>query len=277
MTDLYKILGIHPQASAEEIKQAYRKLARALHPDRNPDPEAQERFKQVNQAYETLGDADRRREYDHMQHAQSQGGGFRFNFKSHVDGFQDIFDQMFGQMGPFQTRPAKNPDLVYQLNITLEDAFTGKQIQITVTDVNGSPQQIQVNIPAGVEDGMRIRYAGNGNRVQPHLPPGDLVIIIHVEPHVVWKRQGPHLHQEAQVGFWQALVGDHITLTTIDGGQVQVKVPELSVNQTVLKVAQKGMKIRNNNTRGDLYVHVKVIMPASLTPEQRAQIESWIK
>jgi curved DNA-binding protein len=276
MSDLYKILGVNSKASAEEIKQAYRKLARELHPDRNPDPQAQERFKQVNDAHETLSDPQKRAEYDHMQAHGGQGGGFRFHQAS--GGFQDIFEQMFGNMGgfgPFQNRPMRNPDSVFQLNISLLDAFTGKQIQITLPDQ--SPSQIQVNIPVGAEDGMRIRYAGNGNRVQPNLPPGDLVIIIHVEPHPVWQRQGPHLHQEVQVPLWQALVGHQLQVDTIDGGKVNVKLPELSVNQTVLKVAQKGMKIKNSVQRGDLHLHVKVIMPEHLTPEQRDRITSWVQ
>jgi curved DNA-binding protein len=276
MADLYKILGVDAQADPDQIKKAYRKLARELHPDLNPDPQAQERFKQVNLAYETLIDPQKRAEYDHMQQfGGAQTGGFRFH--QSPGGFQDIFEQMFGNMGfsPFQQRPVRNPDNVYQLNISLEDAYRGKQVQINLADQ--SPSQIQVNIPPGVEDGTRIRYAGNGNRVQPNLPPGDLIIIIHVEPHAVWQRQGPHLHQEVQVPLWQALVGDTLQLNTIDGGQVSVKLPELSVNQTVLKVAQKGMKIRNNTQRGDLYVHVKVLMPDQLSPEQREQIATWAK
>ncbi len=275
MADLYKILGVDAQADSDQIKKAYRRLARELHPDLNPDPAAQERFKQVNQAYETLSDPQRRAEYDQMQQMGGRTGGFRFNQSS--GGFQDIFEQMFGNMGfhPFQQRPVRNPDNVYQLNITLEDAFRGKQVQINLGDQNQTPSQIQVNIPPGVEDGTRIRYAGNGNRVQPNLPPGDLVIIIHVEPHAIWQRQGPHLHQEVQVPLWKALVGDTLNLTTIDGGQVNVKLPQLSVNQTVLKVTQKGMKIRNNVARGDLYVHVKVVMPDQLTEEQLTHLAAW--
>lgn len=274
MADLYKTLGVDAQADPDQIKKAYRKLARELHPDVNPDPQAQERFKQINQAYETLSDPQKRSEYDHMQQH-----GHRTQFHQNSGGFQDIFEQMFSNMGfsPFAQRPTKNPDNVFQLNISLEDAFTGKQMQINLTDPNQKPHHIQVNIPAGVEDGTRIRYAGNGNRVQPNLPPGDLVIIIHVEPHGTWQRQGPHLHQEVEVSLWKAIVGDTLQLNTIDGGQVNVKMPELSVNKTVLKVSQKGMKIRNNVNRGDLYVHVKVIMPDDLTEEQRKQIEVWSK
>jgi DnaJ-class molecular chaperone len=273
MADPYKILGVDTQADPDQIKKAYRKLARELHPDVNADPQAQERFKQVNQAYETLSDPQKRAEYDHMQSHGHMGG----RFHQHTGGFQDIFEQMFGNMGfsPFQQKPTKNPDNVFQLNISLEDAYTGKVMQINLTDQNQTPQQIQVTIPAGVEDGMRIRYAGNGNRVQPNLPPGDLVIIIHVEPHSVWQRQGPHLHQEVQVPLWKALVGDTLNLKTIDGGQVNVKLPQLSVNQTVLKVTQKGMKVRNNVSRGDLYVHVKVIMPSQLTEEQLTHLSAW--
>jgi len=276
MEDLYKILGVDNQADADQIKKAYRKLARELHPDVNKDPHAQEKFKQINQAYETLSDPQKRSEYDYSQTHAKMGGRAHFN-QHHTGGFQDIFEQMFGNMGfsPFQQRSARNPDSVFQLNITLEEAFKGKQVQINLGDQNQKPSQIQVTIPPGVEDGTRFRYAGNGNRVQPNLPPGDLVIIIHVEPHTIWQRQGAHLHQEIQVPLWQAIVGDTLNITTIDGSQVNVKLPELSVNQTVLKVSQKGMKIRNSQNRGDLYLHVKIIMPNQLTEAQRAHISAW--
>lgn len=274
MTDLYKILGVSPQASPEEIKQAYRKLARLLHPDVNKDPESQEKFKQVNQAYETLSDANKRAEYDQIQHMQQAGMNFNGGRNA---AFQDIFDQMFGSMGfgPFQTKPSRNPDSVFQLNISLEDAYNGKQIQLNLQDREQKSFQIQVNIPEGVEHGTRLRYAGNGNRTHPNLPPGDLVIIISIDAHPVYQRQGPHLHQQIEVPLWKALTGDSIQLTTIDGAQVQVKIPELSVNQTVLKVSQKGMKIKNSTNRGDLYVHVKIQMPQSLTEDQKSKISEW--
>lgn len=272
MTDLYKILGVNTQADAEEIKRAYRKLARELHPDVNKDPQAQERFKQVNEAYETLSDPQKRSEYDHVR----THGGPSSRSQFHAGGFSDIFEQMFSGFGGFNTRPMRNPDNVFQLNITLEEAYTGKQVQVNINDANAQPQQLQVTIPPGVEDGTRIRYAGNGNRTQPNLPPGDLVIIIHVQPHSVWQRQGPHLHQEVLVPFWKAILGDTLTVKTIDGGQVNVKLPELSVNQTVLRVSSKGMQVRNSTQRGDLYVHIKLVLPTKLSDHQREQITPWV-
>ena len=273
MTDLYQVLGVNKQATPDEIKQAYRKLARELHPDVNPDPNSQDKFKQINQAYETLGDAHKRAEYDQQQ---MMGGRPHFH-QSHGHNFNDVFDQMFSHMGfgGFQSRPSRNPDSVFQLNVTLEEAFQGKQVQVNFTDSAQKPVSIQVNVPAGVEDGMRLRYAGNGNRVQSNLPPGDLIIVIHVEPHAAWQRQGPHLHQEVTVPLWKAILGDSLTVTCIDGGSVQVKLPELSINQTVLKVSQKGMKVRNSHQRGDLYLHVKILMPETLTDQQRAHIKPW--
>jgi DnaJ-class molecular chaperone len=276
MTDLYKLLGVSTTASVDEIKQAYRKLARTHHPDVNPDPKSQERFKEINQAYEILGDEQKRSEYDQNR---SFPGGQRGQFHQthHTGNFNDIFEQMFSNMGfgGFEPRQAKNPDSVFQLNISLEDAYKGKQVQVNFTDSAQTPINIQVTIPAGVEDGMRLKYAGNGARTHTNLPPGDLIIVIHVEPHATWQRQGPHLHQEIQVPLWKALVGDTLMVSCIDGGQVQVKMPELSLNQTVLKVAQKGMKVRNSPQRGDLYLHVKVTIPTNLTEEQRAQITTW--
>jgi len=277
MTDLYNILGIPATASAEEVKQAYRKLARTHHPDMNPDPQSQERFKEINQAYETLSDPQKRSEYDQMKSWSGGNHRTQFHQSHHPGNFNHIFEHMFNNMGfgGFEQRATRNADSVFQLNISLEDAYKGKQVQVNFSDSAQTPINIQVTIPAGVEDGMRIKYAGNGNRTHPNLPPGDLIILIHVEPHATWQRQGAHLHQEIQVPLWKALTGDTLTVTCIDGGSVQVQMPELSVNQTILRVVQKGMKIRNSHQRGDLYLHVNVAMPTSLTAEQRAQINTW--
>jgi curved DNA-binding protein len=276
MTDLYKILGVAPNATADQIKQAYRTLARKLHPDVNSDPDSQEQFKQVNSAYETLSDPDKRAAYDAPASNQ-----FHFHHaRSGAHNIHDIFAQMFGQMGgnsPFHNKPTRNQDLMFQLNISLEEAFQGKQVPINFVDAQQRPINVLVNIPPGAEHGMRLRYAGNGDRTHSTLPPGDLIIIIHVEPHATWTRSGAHLHQEIQVPLWQALVGDQIQIKCIDASMISVTVPELTVHGTTLKVPHKGMRLRNNTTRGDLFLHVNVIMPDSLTTTQREQIRSWCK
>jgi DnaJ-class molecular chaperone len=248
--------------------------ARNLHPDVNPDPASQEQFQQVNQAYETLSDPEKRAQHD----AQLNG---RMNFgqtRSHHASMHDIFAHMFGHMhgnSPFNQRPTRNSDMVFQLNVTLEEAYQGKQVPINFLDSHQKPIQVQVNIPPGAEDGMRLRYAGNGDRSHSQFPPGDLIIIIHVEPHKTWTRSGAHLHKHVHITLWNALVGDQLQVTCIDGQTVKVTVPELSVHDTVLKVPQKGMRIRNNHTRGDMFLHVKVIMPERLTEHQREQIHNW--
>ena len=277
MENYYQILGVSDTASEQDIKKAYRELARKLHPDLNPDPASAERFKRVNQAYETLSDAQKRAEYDQsLQQPQFNfQGGFQGGFQQNM---HDIFDQFFGRtgFGPFGQRPpSRNSDTVVQLNISLEEAFTGKSMQVNFQDSGQQHINLWVNIPAGVESGTRLRYAGNGSRVQPNLPPGDLIIIIHVLPHARWERSGAHLLGELQVPLWSALTGCEQMVTLLDNSQINVKIPSLTADGTMLRIAGQGMKIRNSTQRGDLHMKVKVIMPKNLTDEQARMLQSW--
>lgn len=273
MENYYQILGVSESATDADIKKAYRDLARKLHPDRNPDPASSERFKQVNQAYETLSDAQKRAEYDQSVHQPQFNfqGGFHHNM-------HDIFDQFFGRagFGPFGQRPpSRNADTVVQLNISLEEAFTGKGMNVNFQDSGQQQINLWVNIPAGVESGTRLRYAGNGSRVQPNLSPGDLIIIINVLPHERWERSGGHLLGELCVPLWLVLLGCEQMVQLLDGSQIKVKIPPLTADQTMLRVSGQGMKIRNSTQRGDLHLKVKVIMPTSLTEEQTRMLQSW--
>lgn len=288
MKDFYQILGVDASASADEIRKAYRKLAVQYHPDRNPDPAATARFQEINEAHDTLSDAGKRAQYDQMRHmggGQAPGG---FEFHMNMGGghnFHDIFEQMFRQHGfaggfsPFgQQRPQRNPDTQIQVMITLEEAFVGKQMPIQFTDSQGKPVNVMVNIPPGTEHGTRIRYAGNGNRVHVNLPPGDLYVIITIEPHARFQRDGAHLIAQETISLWESLVGTQKTIVGIDGVQIQVTVPPLSTSDTVLRVAEKGMPQRTDRKRrGDLYVRLKISMPAHLTQQQQDQISSWAK
>lgn len=284
MQDYYQILGVSPEASEADIRSAYRRLAMQYHPDRNPgDKAAEAKFKEINAANETLGDANRRAQYDQERQFGAMGGGtgggpFGFGFEFGRGGgspFDSIFEQMFGGR-PFGGRPARNSDTTVALNITLEDAFRGKSIPVQFTDSAGQNVNLVVNIPAGVESGTRLRYAGNGSRVRQDLPPGDLFIIINIANHPIYERSGPHLIMHLKVDLWTLLVGGERSVTSIDGSVMQVKIPPMTSDQTALRVPNKGMPLKNGGSaRGDLMVRVIMVMPVALTSEQQETITKW--
>ncbi len=280
MKDYYKILGVRESATADEIKSAFRKLAIKYHPDKNPGKEAEEMFKEANQAYETLCDAQKRQEYDNQRRFGTAGASFgpgHFHFHTNFNGdINDIFSSIFNQggFGPFQ-RPVRNQDTHVQLDISLEDVFRGRSIPVQFTDSAGKHVNITVNVPAGIEHGTRLRYAGNGSRINPSLPPGDLIIVITVQPHPQFERSGPHLIYNTEVSLWESLLGCQKLVPGIDGTSVNVTVPALCQDQTFLKVAGRGLPAKNSKQRGDLMVRVNIKWPSSLTQEQQAVLKGW--
>lgn len=289
MKDLYNILGLAETATEDEIKKAFRSLALKYHPDRNPGADGDAKFKEINEAYSVLSDPQKRQQYDQQRKFGGFQGGFQgsphghhFEFRTNFGqaGINDIFENFFkgGGFGPFaQQRPTRNADTNLQLNITLEDAFGGISMPVQWTDSSGQTVNLNINIPAGIENGARIRYPGNGSRQHANLPPGDLIIIIFIEPHVKFERQGPHLITTLEVNLWESLVGTEKTLLTIDGKQVKVSIPALSTDQLVLRLPNKGMIVRaGSQTRGDLLVRLHVKMPQTLTEQQHTQIQSWV-
>lgn len=289
MKDFYQILGVEPNASQDQIRTAYRKLAVQWHPDKNKTTEAEEKFKEINQANDTLSDQQKRQQYDQQRNFSSQSdaggfpGGFSYRGNFGGDGIHDIFENIFrqhasgGGFGPFgQHRPQRNPDTQIQIIITLEEAFTGKIIPVQFTDSSGKPINITVNVSPGIENGTRLRYAGNGSRTHANLPPGDLYVIIGVEPHAKFQRDGSHLITKISVNLWESLTGTEKLVNTIDGGSVKITIPPLSRDQTALRIKEKGMPTRaDRKARGDLLVQLHVIMPSTLTDEQLALMQSW--
>lgn len=279
MQDHYQILGIPETASTEEVKKAFRKLASQYHPDRNQSPDAQTKFQQINEAHEVLGDPQKRAQYDQMRRA---GATSSFGFYAHEGAghnIHDIFDQIFRQhgFGGFHSqRPAKNPDTQIQVQISLEEAYWGKQIPIQFTDAQGKPVHIQVNIKPGTQSGTRIRYAGNGNRTHVNLPPGDLFVLVFIQPHDRFQVDGAHLILNQAISLWDALLGCKVDVQGIDGAAIQVQVPPVSGDQIMLRVPQKGMPQRaDGKLRGDLYVKIQVTWPTQLTHEQKQQVNKW--
>lgn len=279
MKDYYQILGVDSAASQEDIKKAYRNLAVKYHPDKNKDKLAEEKFKEINEAYEHIGDTVKRQQYDQQRQFGAGGTGGPFGgFHFHTTGFgnmDDILGEIFRNsgFGPMGGRPQRNADTSVQLNISLEDAFNGKSFPIQFTDSSGQQVNVVVNIQPGVENGTRLRFAGNGSRVNPAFPPGDLYVNIAILPHSVFERSGPHLITNININLWESLVGVEKSIQTIDGTKVVVKIPTLTKEGTFLRVKEKGMPI--GKSRGDLMVKVAVQMPNSLTDEQIKTIKGW--
>ena len=350
--DYYDVLGVSRDASDETIKKAYRKLAKELHPDRNTDnPDAAERFKEINEAHDVLKDRKKRAAYDQFGHeAFSQGagpgagaGGFRgarpgADFGS---AFSDIFDDLFGDIVGGRRGGGRGSDLRYNLAIDLSDAFEGKQVTIKAPGAvsceacggaggaggaqpsqcptcsgagkvraqqgfftiertcptcagrgsvikdpcrscNGAgmverERSLSVQIPKGVEDGQRIRLAGEGEPGMNGSPPGDLYIFISVKPHTLFKRDGADLLCELTVPFVDAALGGSVEVPSLDGGRTKVAIPAGTQPGKQLRLRGKGMPTLRSARVGDLYLEIQVETPINLSAKQKELLKSFAK
>lgn len=278
--DYYEILGLSKNATLEEIKKAYRNLARTYHPDVNKQAGAAEKFKEVNEAYQVLSDPQKRQTYDQFGHAafdrgqgypggagspfsgqgpftytwsssgNPQGQGFDFDFGGFTDPFE-IFESFFGGTNPFSRAPRKP---TYQLHITFDEAVHGVEKEVTIEN-----KKQTVKIPAGVDDGTRIQF-------------DDFTIVTSVGLSKDFKRQGYHIHTEAPISFTQAALGDDIEIKTIDGS-LKVKIPAGIQSDTAIRLAGKGVPHPQRNARGDHYVHVSVVTPTKLSSKEKQLLE----
>jgi len=304
--DFYKTLGLNKGASDQEIKSAYRKLARKWHPDVASDKaEAESKFKEVNEAYQVLSDPQKKGQYDQFGTTDfggaaggpghdpfsgfsNQGGGFgpfKWSYSSkgpagaNGSGFEgvdpfDVFEQVFGFRGFGGQR--KGRDLKYVLNIDFEDSIKGVDNQIKV---NG--HKLKINLPPGVQDGTQVRFTGKGENPGGNIQAGDLYIVIEIKPSRKLTRQGADIFSVQDISMKQAVLGDTVDIEIVDPdtnsgySTVKMKIPKGTQPNTKFKLKSKGMPItRNKNTRGDHYVQVNVVIPKKVSRDQRESIEN---
>lgn len=353
--DYYEVLGVDKSASAEDIKKAYRQLAKKYHPDLNPgNKEAEEKFKEVNEAYEVLSDADKKARYDQFGHAGvdpsygggGYGGGFSGGFGDMGD-ISDIFNSFFG--GGFSSSGRSNPnaprrgqDIQTNININFMDACFGKEVEVSINrmekcpDCNGTgaaagssaetcpdchgtgqikvtqrtpfgmisqqkpctrcggkgkiinnpcpkcrgngrytaAKKIKVSVPAGIDDGQTLQVSGQGHVGINGGPNGDLHVTVSVRPDPIFERDGYDIHTEVPITYTQAVLGDEITVPTIDG-KVKYTVPEGTQNGTIFRFKGKGVKKLNSSSRGDQYVHVYIEVPKNLSKKQKDMLKEF--
>ncbi len=354
--DYYKILGVGKNASKEEVKKAYKKLAKQHHPDLNKDPGATEKFKEINEAASVLGDDEKRRQYDQFGDADAykRAGGASFsgadygdfaNFASHFD-FDDIFDKFFGGgisgFGGRRQRRRRGSDLLYELEITLEEAFTGVKRMLefpkldtcgsckgsgakskddieTCPDCNGAGMQtrvqrtpfgmfqttapchrcrgrgqyikhecdhcdgtgvvrkkkkIEVKIPRGAFEGLRLRIPGEGEPGESGAEQGDLYVLIHIAQHDIFERRENDLYAEVPISFATAALGGEIEVPTIEG-KATLAIPAGTQTHTVFRMKGKGMPDVHEHGHGAELVRVIVKTPERITAKQRKALEEF--
>jgi molecular chaperone DnaJ len=277
--DYYKDLGVSKEASQEEIKKAYRKLARELHPDQNKNnPQAESRFKEISAAYEVLSKSDTRKRYDDFKKMAGGGarftgspGGFEDLFGSMFSGnrgghqsFDDIFS-MFSGGGSFKASNMRGQDIRSKIRLSFSDAVKGTTVKLRVG--NGL---VTVRIPAGTSDGKTIRVKGKGHAGQSR---GDLLLTVTVEKHDFFEIDGLDIRAELPLKFDEMVLGAKVDIPTVSGEKIPIKIPEFTSDGTVFKLKGKG--VNTPNKKGDMFVKVKVFVPKKLSRKAKEALRQF--
>tara|TARA_X000000950_G_scaffold223466_1_gene269257 strand:+ start:864 stop:1655 length:792 start_codon:yes stop_codon:yes gene_type:complete len=242
--DHYETLGISRDASEQEIKKAFRKLASKHHPDKGGD---QEQFKRIQGAYEVLSDPDKRAQYDNPN---------PFNQFEGFGGSSNPFEGIFGDIFGTRRQPVKNPDGVVDVTITLLQAYTGTNMIVST-----GYTQLDISIPQGTDEGDRLRVPGKGPVRIRELPPGDLFVRIHVDPPINWGRKGPDLFMRQNINVFDAITGCNVTIMHLDGTKYQLSVPPGTEHGTKLRMNGLGMFVPNRGVQGNLNVIIELDVP----------------
>lgn len=267
--DYYNVLGVSPTASNADIKTAYRKLAKENHPDRGGDSE---KFKQINEAYDTLKDSTKRAAYDHVQ-TRSQSNRFYNQSQDNAE-FNDIFvdlNEVFSGFGfgsqPIRRRQRRNRDLNISIIVTLEEILNDVSKTVSVRNVNGERKLVNITIPRHCNNGDTLKYKELGDSSMTSLPPGDLFVNIQIEDHPYFKKERENLYYDLTVNLVDAIAGGSPEIHSIEGKKLKVKIPPGTQYGTVMKIPNHGMYTKSGS-RGSLFVKVLVKIPENLTEEQ---------
>lgn len=300
--DFYSLLGVERTASPEEIKKAYRKLAVQYHPDKNPgNKKAEEKFKEISEAYDTLSDDKKREMYDQFGHAGAQagfgggggpfggagpfgGGGFRGGFggdnagsDQFQDVFGDVFSEIFGGRGPGgrQRRPQKGADLRYTLSISFEEAALGAEKLIHFVRQRSGKEEtakLSVSIPAGVKENQKLKLAGEGDTSAANSPAGDLYVIVNIQDHPLFRRDETDVVMDLPISYIHALLGTQVEIPTLTG-KAMIRVPSGTHSGQVFRLKGKGFPKLGGFGSGDMLVKVLVDIPLQISQEHKELIE----
>ncbi|MEW6126684.1 MAG: DnaJ C-terminal domain-containing protein [Acidobacteriota bacterium] len=285
--DYYAALGVSRNAKPEEIKKAYRKLARKYHPDVNPgDKVAEEKFKDISEAFDILSDEKKRGIYDKFGYYSDNitaeaaaGGGFdfsRFDAGNFQDVFSEIFSNLRGRASQAYTQAERGADLEYPVSISFDDAMHGTTLNVEIPRTHGR-EKISVKIPAGVDTGSRIRVAGKGNNGLFGGAAGDLFIVTNVGQHPYFKRKGDNIYCTIPITVPEAALGAKIEVPTI-GGKARLKIPPGTQSGQRFRLREKGVpSLRGDGMRGDQYVEVKIVLPKVISEETKELLHEYAK
>jgi molecular chaperone DnaJ len=276
--DFYKILGVAKDVSEADLKKAYRKLAKENHPDLHPgDEKAEARFKDISEAYDVLSDPEQRREYDAIR---AMGGGARFTAGGQGAGFEDVFSNLFGGGGGFQGGfpgfggfggfggPQRGQDLIATQSINFIDSIHGTNVKLGVRG-----ESVTVKVPAGIQDGQKLKVKGKGQLSPNGGSPGDLVVTIKVKSHQIFTRDDDNIRVTVPVTFAEAALGATIEVPTLGGEPVKLKIAAGTPNGRTLRVKGKGVQF--GNRQGDLLATIEVLVPAHLSGKAKKLLEDF--
>jgi DnaJ-class molecular chaperone len=283
--DYYDVLGVSRSASAEEIRKAYKKLARKAHPDANTaDPNAEQKFAEITEAWDVLGDEQKRRQYDQFGHAARGGSGPGGNPFEGFGGtgatfsFEDLFGGAFsggGARGGRRRGPApqqRGSDVRADITVPFQVAVDGGEHSLTVQS-GKSTERLTVKVPAGIEDGQTVRLGGQGQVGTAGGPNGDLLVTVHIAPHPWFRRDGNHLLVDVPVSPAEAALGARVDVPTLTDGMVVLTIPPGTSSGARLRLRGKGVRHAQSGDRGDQFVVIRIVVPKTVSDDERSLYE----